>query len=433
VCALFHFMHKLLFAVATTVTLLQFSDYHSHALPFTTDEGPSRGGIARAIGYLQREHRRGALVFSGGDMINKESPAWSDKYTCAEWTWLNGIADAMAFGNHDSDYGLTAFQRCRAGLRYPILSANTNGFQRYEVFVRGGARIGVFAVAGPDFPSLVHTPGLSFGDRIAAAREVVRTLRETEHVDAVVMIGHEHTADDFALARAVPGIDVIFGSHSHEKHEFTRIEGTSTYFLAPSQYLTYISRVSLAFDGHRLRSVNGTLVPVDERMPADRSIEARVASMQRELENDPQYASLFQPIASLPAAVNVDALARKTLDAMRDAVHADVALSTISSFRQPLSAGTLTMEQLRAALPYDNEIVVCELRGDAVNRLFDAVQARKGTDAFAYIARPESIDPAKTYRVAVTDYMARVAYRDSFQCDLQKSGLRVRSELRKRL
>src|SRR5687767_7241923 len=88
----------------TTVTLLHFSDYHSHALPFYTDDG-ERGGIARAIGYLRGEKRRGALVFSGGDTINKGSPAWSDRYGCAEWPWLNGVVDAMAFGNHDADYG----------------------------------------------------------------------------------------------------------------------------------------------------------------------------------------------------------------------------------------------------------------------------------------------------------------------------------------
>src|SRR3954462_797917 len=85
----------------TTVTLLHFSDYHSHAQPFYTDEG-ERGGIARAIHYLQREKQRGALVFSGGGTINKGAPAWSDKYTCAEWPWFNGIIDAMAFGNHDA-------------------------------------------------------------------------------------------------------------------------------------------------------------------------------------------------------------------------------------------------------------------------------------------------------------------------------------------
>ena len=51
--------------------------------------------------------------------------AWSDKYQCVEWPWLNGIVDAMAFGNHDPDYGLEVFTKCRDAVHYPILSANT--------------------------------------------------------------------------------------------------------------------------------------------------------------------------------------------------------------------------------------------------------------------------------------------------------------------
>lgn len=418
---------------ATTITLLHFSDYHSHALPFYSEDKPSQGGIARAIGYMKREHARGALVFSGGDMINKGSPAWSDKYGCAEWSWFNGAVDAMAFGNHDSDYGFAAFEQCRSKLRYPILSANTNGFPHYKVFTRHGIRIGVFALAGPDFKSLVKTPELTFGDSVAAARETVRILRDEKHVDYVVMIGHEHTLDDYALARAVPGIDLIFGTHSHEKHKMTHIDGTATWFIAPYQYLTYISKVTLVFRDHAVLSWQGSLVPVDAHMKPDKRIAKRVMKMQRALERDPQYASLFTTIGTLDKALSVDALAAAALDAMRDAVHADVALSTTSSFRQPLPRGPINLELLRAAMPYDNEIVVCELRGDALQKLFDAIEHRKGTDSYCYIARPEVIDPAKTYRVAATDYVARIAYRDAFACEAQASGFRVRDELRKRL
>src|SRR5437764_1092258 len=251
---------------ATTITLLHFSDYHSHALPFYSEDEPSRGGIARAIGYMKREHARGALVFSGGDMVNKGSPAWSDKYQCAEWPWLDGVVDAMAFGNHDADYGRDWFEKCRAQLRYPILSANTAGMQKTAVVNAGGARIGAFALAGSDFPTLVKAEGFTFSDRIAAAREAVRELREQEHVDAVVMIGHEHLDDDFTLAHAVPGIDLILGTHSHLKRELTRIDGTATWFISPGQYLTYISRVELTMDGGRVTHGEGKLGRVDGRL-----------------------------------------------------------------------------------------------------------------------------------------------------------------------
>ncbi|MGZ7081359.1 MAG: bifunctional metallophosphatase/5'-nucleotidase, partial [Thermoanaerobaculia bacterium] len=279
---------------STEVTLLHFADYHSHALPFYSEGRAQQGGIARAIGYLRNEETHGALVFSGGDMINKGSPAWSDKYRCVEWSWLNDVVAAMAFGNHDADYGADAFRRCAASARYTILSANVVDekgklfFRPYKVMQRNGVRIGVFAIAGPDFDTLVKADqrpaaGVRFTDRLAAARDVVKRLREEEHVDAVVMIGHEHHDDDFELARKVPGIDVIFGTHSHRKDELLQIPGTTTWFISPFQYLTYVSRIVMTFEGHRLARVSGGLVPVDASMPEDHDVALRVATLQHEL------------------------------------------------------------------------------------------------------------------------------------------------------
>lgn len=414
---------------AQTVTLLHISDYHSHALPFYTDEG-ERGGIARAIGYLRQQKRGGALVFSGGDTINKGAPAWSDKYGCAEWPWFDGIVDAMAFGNHDADYGFADLEKCRKSVRYPILSANTKGFAPYAVFPVNGVRIGVFAVAGDDFPQLVKVPELTFGDPMASARETVRTLREKEHVDAVVMIGHQDVEDDYAMAKAVPGIDLIFGSHSHLKRDLTRIPETSTTYISPSQYLTYISRVELTVADGRVTGVKGGLVPVDERLQGDRRLAARVRRMQKDLEQDLQYRELFQTIGRLDVPLSIAQLADRTVKTMRDATKADVALSTSSSFRQPLPRGLVTMELLRGAMPYDNEIVVCQMTGVQLQRLLDYDASQSGTDTASFISRPDKIVPDHNYKVATTDYLAFAAYKDVFACDPAKTGLRVRDEVR---
>lgn len=422
-------------ARTTHVTLLHFSDYHSHALPFYSEGRAGQGGVARAIGYLRAQKQHGALVFSGGDTINKGSPAWSDKYRCAEWPWFNGVIDAMAFGNHDPDYGIGELEGCLQSIHYPVLSANTNGFMGTQVFVVHGIRVGVFAVAGSDFKTLVKEPVFHFGDPVVAARNAVHELRD-KRADVVVMIGHEHLDDDFALARAVPGIDLIFGSHSHLKRALMRIDGTSTWFISPFQYLTYISRVVLTFEGHKLTGVTGKLIPVDARMPADKTIARRVAAMQRELEADPAYAPLFTTIGMLSRTLPVDALAQRTVEIMREAGHADVALSTISSFRQDIPRGPVTMESLRAAMPYDNEILVYTLRGDVVEKLLAYGKSRAGSDSFAIVAAPKAIDPSQTYRVATTDYLAKVApgYRDFFAgLTAETPGLRVRDEFRKRI
>lgn len=398
------------------VTILHFSDYHSHAVPFYSEERSDQGGIARAIGYLDREKQRGALVFNGGDMVNKGSPAWSDKFGCAEWRWFNGVVDAMALGNHDVDYGAEAFARCRASVTYPILSANTEGFAATRVFTRNAVRIGIFALAGDDFATL--TKGLRFTDRVAAARQAVASLRR--RADAIVMIGHETTEEDYALAREVPGIDLILGTHSHLKRELTKIEGTGTWFLAPSQYLTYVSRVVLTFDNHALEKVTGGLVAVDASMPQSRRIAARVASMQKELERDPRYAELFRSVATLPAAIPLPELGARVVRMMRERVHADAALSTASSFRQPLPPGALTMEMLRGALPYDNEIVVVEVAGARLREWL----AREDVVADG----PAAIADGQLYRLATTDYFVRVA-----RLKGEPSGLRVREEFRKEL
>lgn len=421
-------------AAAVVVTLLQFSDYHSHAVPFYAEEGADRGGIARAVSFLSGEKKRGALVFNGGDMVNKGSPAWSDKYRCAEWPWLNGVVDDMALGNHDPDYGAEVFAGCRKNVRYPILSANTGGFQPYDVHERNGVRIGVFAVAGSDFKTLVKAGGFSFRDPIAAARETVRKLRGEEHVDAVVMIGHEHLQEDYELARAVPGIDLIFGSHSHLRRAFTKIDGTNTYFISPGQYLTDICRVQLTIENHYVIAARGELVPVDAKMKSDAALTKTVAEMQAALERDPQYAPLFKTIATTSEAMSIDRLAHFAVARMREVAGADVAMSTISSFRQPLPRGAIAVEELRAALPYDNEIVVAELRGDELAKLLAYGASRAGSDAFAIVEGVTKPDPGRTYKVATTDYMARTAagYKDFFAAG-QATGKKVREEVAKAL
>jgi 5'-nucleotidase len=406
----------------TKIVLLHFSDYHSHALPFYSEGRAGQGGIARAIGYMKRARSaEDALVLSGGDMINKGSPAWSDKYRCAEWPWLNGVIDAMALGNHDFDYGLDVFDECRKAVRYPILSANTMGFEPSTVIVRKGIRVGVFAVAGEDFASL--TKGMTFSDRVAAARKAVDDLRK--RADVVVMIGHEYKSDDYELAHAVPGIDVIFGTHGHLKQELTQIPGTKTWFISPGQYLTYISRVTLTFDGHKVGGVSGRLVAIDHHIQPDPTIARHVDAMERDLEQDPQYAPLFAPVGKLAKPLTLDELGAKAVELMRDAVHADIAISTTSSFRQPLPPGTITMELLRAAMPYDNEIVVATMRGDELER----VLAFQGDPSYV---TPIHVDPAKSYRVATTDYLANVSsYKQFFTAAVEKSGLRARDQIRR--
>ncbi|MEO6326532.1 MAG: bifunctional UDP-sugar hydrolase/5'-nucleotidase [Thermoanaerobaculia bacterium] len=426
------------------VTILHFTDYHSHAVPFFADGEKNVGGIARAIGYLKPLAKNpDTLVLSGGDMMNKGAPAWSDKFGCTEWGWLDGTVSAMALGNHDADYGNEAFAKCRAATKIPILSANVlgadgkNAFPAYAVFTRGGVKIGVFAVAGPDFDALIKpaispVPSIKFTDRIEAARNAVKALREKEKVNAVVLIGHEQRDADLQLATRVPGIDLILGTHAHVQRDLSKIPSTGTWTIAAAPYLASISRLELSFRDGVLEKVTGSPVRMSPGLPEDPEIAARVKTMQAELQADPRYAPLYVRIARLETGLSVESSTTQNspfgalvAEAMRAAGGADVGITTASSIREPLPSGAIVEEQLRAALPYPNRILTYELKGDLLGRILDASAARKGTDVFLQTAgvtlradggraldvkiSGKPLDPRGTYHIATTDYLALVA------------------------
>jgi 5'-nucleotidase/UDP-sugar diphosphatase len=467
-----------------TVTLLHFSDYHSHAVPFYAEGQADAAGLARSLAYLKPfANDPNALVFNGGDMLNVGATAWSDKYQCAEWSWFNGLTDAMAFGNHDADYGPETFAACQAQIDYPILSSNVLGadgqplFQydgkTYQVFEVNGVKIGVFAVAGPDFERLVKpevrpVAGGTFSGPVEVTQEVVKALREQEQVNAVVMIGHGLYEDNIALAQAVPGIDVIFGTHSHRKEELTQLPDTNTFYISPFQYLTYVSQVELTFDNGTLTNISGKLVQMSRDLPEDPVIAQQVNQMQAELEADPEYAALFEPIGEAVIELSTAGqfegeglLGNFAMDIFRERAQAHMALSTASAFRQPIPPGTITEEILRSAMPYPNQIFVFDMTGAQVEELLNYGISRKESDFFPQVsgvcfnivddqatniqtladpANPaagySSLDPTATYQVATSDFVGLYAggYKDIFgQATYTDTGLEIREEIRQYL
>lgn len=448
------------------LTLLHFSDYHAHAVPFFSEHQAGQGGIARAIGYIKKVKAQSpnVLVLSGGDMWNTGTPSWSDKYAgdCTEWVWLGEHLSAMAFGNHDVDYGWDVFARCGKKAGFPVLSGNLVGAddklllgdqgKPYVVKQLGGVKVGVFALAGPDFKSLVKATNLPVGarftDGMAAAQQIVRALRETERADVVVFIGHQDRETDFAMAKAVPGIDVILGSHSHYKGAMQLIEGTSTYFISPFQYLNYLSQVELTLRNNKVASVSGKLVRMEASLPEDSELAPRVAALQKDLEADPAYKDRFQVIGSAAVELALDDIDRGesvlgnfAMDIFRQRAKAHLALSTASSFRASIPPGPIRLEDYLTALPYKNKILTVQLTGAQVQSLLDFAAEKRGSDNFgvtsgaryaiaggrateiALVKDPmsgspvyEALQPAGTYTVATTDYLANIAtgYKDQF-------------------
>lgn len=441
----------------TTVDLYHFSDYHSHAPADFAEGEADRGGIARVAGLLAaaREETPNMLAFSGGDMMNLNNPIWSDEYTCAEWSWFNGLIDGMALGNHELDYGPDVFDTCVNHITYPILSSGLvysdtlePVLPEYMVYDVADVRVGVFAVTGDDYGRIVRptlmptgTIWLTSTQELSRVTGIVDMLRNEEAVDVVISIGHQSREEDEAMARAVPGIDLILGTHSHLKVPLTQIEGTETYFISPFQYLGYVSHVQLHFAAGELSEITGDLIAIDEETPVDPHLVAKVADMQTELEAlHPERFEVLGEAATLIDNSGINSgetgIGNFVTDLARQAVDAHLFLSTSSSFRAALPPGPITREDYLTALPYANTIVTAEMTGAQIEELLTVSAGKRESDAFSQtsgvrytlnaadnsvsdievIADPtaataefEPLDPEATYLVATTNFQAQIA------------------------
>jgi S-sulfosulfanyl-L-cysteine sulfohydrolase len=83
----------------------------------------------------------------------------------------------------------------------------------------GGCRVAVIGQAFPYVP-IAHprrfTPDWTFGIRDDELQKLVNVHRETDKVDAVVLLSHNGMDVDLKLASRLTGIDFILGGHTHD-------------------------------------------------------------------------------------------------------------------------------------------------------------------------------------------------------------------------
>jgi len=247
-----------------TFTILHTNDMHSAFIgmapaadysPFVLNDDATRGGYARLAGLIaQRKDARAdqgpVLVLDAGDFSMGTAFGAASRETGGELRIMALMGyDATTFGNHEFDLGPDGLGTAigvaaKAGRLPHVLPSNTilsdadatlgplqrlvteGVIRRHVVIERGGIRFGIFGVLGKEAQFYTTGAGaVSFSDPIETAREIVTILRETEKVDVVICLSHgglekgkdgRYTdGDDVRLAKAVPGIDVVIGGHSH--------------------------------------------------------------------------------------------------------------------------------------------------------------------------------------------------------------------------
>jgi len=405
------------------VRLLQYSDVET-----VYDEPRRCGALAGTLAALGDD----ALVLGSGDNTAPGALSIATEGRIALHFFDAVEPDAETFGNHDFDFGPASARDIAAAAPQRWLCANASvdgrrfapeATEPSATFEVGETTVGVVGVAHPK--TAVMNPaarGVEFTDPVPAIRREVAALRARD-VDHVVVISHCGRLDE-QIARETD-VDAILGGHVHDVYENV-IDGTAV--VRPGRAGRYVSVIEL--DGPHV-----TVYEVDDEHVDDELVETlRAARAEHGL--DEVVATVETPIPRTEEAVTVagSRIGNLVVDSLRWRTGADVAISPPGTIRSgDALAGDVTVAELIGLAPYEDELTVVELSGARLREAFVAVPTGYYENEFperfcSYVSGArlvwddaagelleatvdgERVDPDRTYRVAVADYLVETTH-----------------------
>ena len=376
---------------AAHITILHTNDMHGRVLP-EDDRGNSIGlpEIAAAVQTI-RQQNPGTLLVDAGDTLHG-----MPEINISQGKNMAVLLDALGYdlmvpGNHDYNYGSARLQELARGMHCTVLSANTIDrrtkqplFAPSKIIVRDGVRIAFFGITTPETANKTsprNVKDIIFTDAIAAAREQVRVLRP----QADLLIGIMHVGLDKssvvtsdAIARAVPGIDVIIDGHSHTELPDGLLVG-STLIAQTGCYDHRLGRVDLTVQDKKVTAKTAHLyTPAELTAIApqpDAAITARISQMKT--ANQALFAEVIAhsnlPLSGERALVRTreTTLGDLSADALRAAAQADIAIVNGGSIRTDLKAGAVTRLDMMSIFPFGNTLKKVEVSGAVLQSILE--------------------------------------------------------------
>jgi 2',3'-cyclic-nucleotide 2'-phosphodiesterase/3'-nucleotidase len=386
------------------VVIISTTDMHGRVFPvdYYTNKYDNVGIVK--VATLVKEARKNdpdLLLLDSGDTIqgtpleyfhNKRNNTPPDPMMLA----MNALHyDAMTVGNHEYNFGLNVLNKARGEAQFPWLSANTydsgtstTHYQPYLVKDVQGVRIGILGLTTPGIPNWENKPnyaGLEFHESVSEAQKWVPVLRDKEKVDVVVIAMHMGTEEDLrtgipspsqvpnenaaiAIARQVPGIDVILMGHTHRPVNDLIVNGVL--LTQANRWASHIARVDLYLEKDaqarwRVMAKSASLIPVTEKTEIDPEIAKLGEPYDKETEGwlgraigDSQEELTAGGCRFHDTAI-IDLIQRVQLEAGK----ADVSLAACFNERARIPKGPVTVRDIAGLYEYENTLVTLELTG----------------------------------------------------------------------
>ena len=419
------------------LTILHFNDLHGQLLPREV-KGESIGGMARIATMVagtrgwNRAHDVTTLLLEAGDIL-QGTPLSTVFHGEPDFACLNMIGlDAMTIGNHEFDFGQGNLATRMKQARFPLLSANVrraNGDLLAKPYVT--CRIGavaalIFGLTSQDTAiesDAKNVVGLQFLSPVDVARAIVAQHRAQYPI--IIALTHIGLDNDLALAKAVPGIDIIIGAHTHDALQEPIRVGNTLVCQAGSRG-AYLGQVDAFFAHGDIARYRGFLRQVDATTAPDPKVGRVVNAYADRLGQ-----TIKRVIAQTPFPLDGEThhvrsqetnLGDLLADIIRSYARAEVAFVNGGGIRAGIKGGPITIEDVMMVDPFGNQLATVELTGA---QLMDVLRhdaslprpdggflqvsglalAIRGTDVVGVKVAGQPLQPEKTYKVALSEFL----------------------------
>ena len=398
-----------------TLKVIETSDVHGHFFPWDFMEGrPLRGTLTRANSYISREREKcgeNLLLIDNGDILQGQPCVYWSNYVMPENENLAARVinymkyDAETVGNHDIEPGHKVYDKWIREVRCPLLGANIvkeeckngeanpqsiyTGLQPYSVHVKDGVKICVIGMLTPAIPNWLNKSiwkGIEFEEMVSCARKWVKYIQENEKPDLIFGLFHSGkdggiVTPDYeenataAVAREVPGFDVIFFGHDHQVHNewITNKEGKQVLIIDPSCWVKNVAEANIVLtiqDGKVVnKDIKGKIVNVE-----DETIdEQMLAYFQKDIDDVKTYVSqkigcFKSPIYTRDSFFGNSAFTDLIHNLQLQITDADISLTAPLAFNSTIKAGDVTMADMFKLYRFENLLFTLRMTGEEIRK-----------------------------------------------------------------
>lgn len=439
-----------------TLDIYGINDLHGKIL-----DGDLHPGVDELTTYLQtaRENNENTLLISVGDMWQGSAESNETKGQLMT-DWMNELDfAAMAMGNHEFDWGESYVEANAESAEFPFLAINIYDKQAQEqvdycessVMVEyDGVQVGIIGAIGDCYSSIAseQVADIYFKTGSQLTQLVMQESEKLrgEGADFIIYVLHDGLGDSyyngiqpisdqrissFYDAKLSDGyVDLVFEGHTHQAYILEDSYGV--YHIQNGGDNNGISHISV-----KIHSGDGT-VQISE--PALIS-----TSVYEDLEDSPLIADLIteydevlapvmESISYLSHSYPGNVLRQQVADLyymegiLRWGDEYDIVLGGgFISIRSPgyLARGDVTYGDLQGLFPFDNELVLCSIKGrDLKEKFFESDHDSYFICCGTYGEEVrKNLDPDATYYVVVDTYTS--TYKPNNLTEIERYGADV--------